>query len=73
MSEIEYAVIGIEPEDFDEQNESLVDDLPASIDFEVMAFGGQATVCAAAPKRGRRSTAYQSEAEIGRASCRERV
>lgn len=44
--------------------ESLVDGLPASIDFEVMAFGGQATVCAAAPKQNRRSTAYQSEAEL---------
>ena len=47
--------------------ESLVDDLPASMDFEVMAFGGQATVCATAPKQGRRSTAYQSEAELEKA------
>lgn len=45
-------------------DESLVDDLPASMDFEVMAFGGQATVCASAPKRGRRSTAHQSETEL---------
>ena len=48
-------------------DESLVDDLPASLDFEVMAFGDQATVCAAAPKQGRRSTAYQSEAELEKA------
>ena len=46
---------------------SLVDDLPASMDFEVMAFGGQATVCATVPKQGRRSTAYQSEAELEKA------
>ena len=46
---------------------SLVDDLPASMDFEVMAFGGLATVCATAPKQGRRSTAYQSEAELEKA------
>lgn len=31
----------------EESNAPLVDDLPVSIDFEVMAFGGQATVCAA--------------------------
>ena len=43
---------------------SLVDDLPGDITFDVMAFGGQATVCSAAPKQGRRSTAYQSEAEL---------
>ena len=47
--------------------ESLVDNLPPSMDFEVMAFGGQATVCATAPKQGRRSTAYQSEAELEKA------
>ena len=51
----------------EESNASLVDDLPTSIDFEVMAFGGQATVCATAPKQGRRSTAYQSEAELEKA------
>lgn len=58
---IDYAVVEM-PGDTPE--ESLVDDLPATVDFEVMAFGGQATVCATAPKRGRRSTAYQSEAEL---------
>ncbi|MDO4289808.1 MAG: type I restriction endonuclease subunit R [Eggerthellaceae bacterium] len=58
---VEYGVVGIPEEMLDE---SLVDDLPASVDFEVMAFGGQATVCAAAPKQGKRSTAYQSEAEL---------
>lgn len=60
-----YAVIEW-PEEIleDGQAESPVDDLPASMDFEVMAFGGQATVCAAAPKKSRRSTAYQSEAEL---------
>ena len=29
-----------------------------------MAFGGQATVCATAPKQGRRSIAFQSEADL---------
>ena len=43
---------------------SLADDLPSDVTFDVMAFGGQATVCAATPKQGRRSTAYQSEAEL---------
>ena len=63
-SNIDYAVMEIPDNTPDE---SLVDDLPASMDFEVMAFGGQATVCAAAPKQGRRSTAYQSEAELEKA------
>lgn len=67
MSETNYAVISFEPEEPEYSDESLVDDLPASIDFEVMAFGGQATVCAAAPKQGRRSTAYQSEADLEKA------
>ncbi len=43
---------------------SLADELSGSVDFEVMAFGGQATVCSALPKRGRRSAAYQSEAQL---------
>lgn len=63
-STIDYAVVEM-PDDIPE--ESLVDDLPASMDFEVVAFGGQATVCATAPKQGRRSTAYQSEAELEKA------
>ncbi|WP_206215135.1 type I restriction endonuclease subunit R [Adlercreutzia sp. ZJ138] len=65
---IDYEVINI-PEDapLETPVDSLVNDLPASMDFEVMAFGGQATVCSAAPKQGRRSTAYQSEAELERA------
>lgn len=61
---IDYAVVEM-PENT--PGKSLVDDLPASMDFEVMAFGGQATVCATAPKQGRRSTAYQSEAELEKA------
>lgn len=43
---------------------SLADDLPGDIEFDVMAFGGQATVCSALPKRQRRSSAYQSEAQL---------
>lgn len=61
---VEYASIEMPPA---EQGKSLVDDLPATMDFEVMTFGGQATVCATAPKQGRRSTAYQSEAELEKA------
>ena len=58
-SSVSYHAVNMEPD-----KTSLVDNLPASIDFDVMAFGGQATVCATAPKQGRRSTAYQSEAEL---------
>ena len=61
MSEINYAVTGIEPE---EAGASLVDNLPGDVSFDVMAFGGRSTVCAIAPKQGRRSTAYQSEDEL---------
>lgn len=45
----------------------LADDLPGSVAFDVMAFGGRATVCAAQPAEGARSSAYQSEAELERA------
>ena len=50
---------------------SLADDLPGSIDFDVMAFGGQATVCSALPKQQRRSSAYQSEAQLEDAFVRQ--
>jgi len=53
--------------DSDTPQSSLVDDLPSDITFDVMAFGGQATVCATAPKQGKRSTACQSEAELEKA------
>ena len=43
---------------------SLADELSGSVDFDVMAFGGQATVCSALPKQQRRSSAYQSEAQL---------
>lgn len=43
---------------------SLADELSGSIDFDIMAFGGQATVCSALPKQQRRSSAYQSEAQL---------
>ena len=45
----------------------LADDLPGSVRFDVMAFGGQATVCAAQPAEGPRSTSYQSEAALEKA------
>lgn len=44
--------------------ESLVDGLSGDITFDVMAFGGQSTVCSTAPKDTKRSTSYQSEAQM---------
>lgn len=52
------------PELAAEPDASLSDSLPGSVDFDVMAFGGQATVCSALPKQQRRSAAYQSEAQL---------
>ncbi|MDO4442341.1 MAG: type I restriction endonuclease subunit R [Slackia sp.] len=43
---------------------SLADDLPSDVSFDVMAFGGQSTVCSCAPLEGKRSSSYQSEAEL---------
>lgn len=61
MSEINYEYTSVpEPE----LGPSLADELSGSIDFDVMAFGGQATVCSALPKQQRRSSAYQSEAQL---------
>lgn len=61
MSEIYYECTSVpEPE----LGPSLADELSGSIDFDVMAFGGQATVCSALPKQQRRSSAYQSEAQL---------
>lgn len=57
---VEYAAVSAPGEGSD----SLIDELPGSVDFEVMAFGGQATVCSALPKRSRRPAAYQSEAQL---------
>ena len=55
----EYASVS-EPE----LEPSLADELSGSVDFDVMAFGGQATVCSALPKQQHRSSAYQSEAQL---------
>lgn len=61
MSEINYEYTSVpEPE----LGPSLVDELSGGVDFDVMAFGGQATVCSALPKQQRRSSAYQSEAQL---------
>ena len=61
MSEINYECTSVpEPE----LGPSLVDELSGSVDFDVMAFGGQATVCSALPKQQRRSSSYQSEAQL---------
>ena len=43
---------------------SLADGLPGDASFDVMAFGGESTVCAVSPLEGKRSTSYQSEAEL---------
>lgn len=59
MSEFKYGSMGLaSPEP------SLVEELPGSVDFEVMAFGGQATVCSSSPKRQASVGAYQSEAQL---------
>ena len=47
-----------------EYTKPLADGLSGSVRFDVMAFGGQATVCAAKPTEGPRSSSYQSEAAI---------
>ena len=61
MSEINYRYMSVpEPE----LGPSLADELSGSVDFDVMAFGGQATVCSALPKQQRRSSSYQSEAQL---------
>lgn len=61
MSEVNYEYTSVpEPE----LGLSLADELSGSVDFDVMAFGGQATVCSALPKQQRRSSAYQSEAQL---------
>ena len=57
---VEYAAVSAPVQ----EASSLADELSGSVDFEVMAFGGQATVCSALPKRARRSFAYQSEAQL---------
>ena len=61
MSEINYEYTSVpEPE----LGPSLIDELPGGVDFDVMAFGGQATVCSALPKQQRRSSSYQSETQL---------
>lgn len=40
------------------------EDIPAALDFEIMASGGQSTVASAVPKNERNSDVYQSEAEL---------
>ena len=61
MSEVNYEYTSV-PEPA--PGPSLADELLGSVDFDVMAFGGQATVCSALPKQQRRSSAYQSEAQL---------
>lgn len=61
MSEVNYEYTSVpEPE----LEPSLADELSGGIDFDIMAFGGQATVCSALPKQQRCSSSYQSEAQL---------
>lgn len=55
----DFRMIDPEPRTCDE---SLVDELSGEITFDVMAFGGQSTVCSTTPKDTKRSSSYQSEA-----------
>ncbi len=43
---------------------NLSDTILGNVDFDVMAFGGQSTVCATWPKETKRSTTYQTEAQL---------
>ncbi len=58
-----YAAIDMSPVQ-SEHEASLADDLPKDVVFDLMATGGQATVCATSPIEDRRSQSYQSEAEL---------
>ncbi|MCR2035150.1 type I restriction endonuclease subunit R [Adlercreutzia mucosicola] len=60
-SGVEYAVVSTSIEI---PEESLVDNLSGDVTFDVMAFGGQSTVCSSAPKDTKRSSSYQSEARL---------
>lgn len=57
----DYTLVGLDDQPPRPLKES---DIPAALDFEIMASGGQATVASAAPIAQRRSDAYQSEAEL---------
>ena len=57
----EYTLVELEKQ----QAKPLKDsDIPAALDFEIMASGGQATVASVVPMAQRRSDSYQSEAEL---------
>lgn len=60
-SRMEYASVSMQ---FDIPEESFADDLSGDVTFDVMAFGGQSTVCSTAPKDTKRSSSYQSEAQL---------
>lgn len=60
-SRFEYSAVSMSP---DAPETSLVDDLSGDVTFDVMAFGGQSTVCSAVPKDAKRSSSYQSEAQL---------
>lgn len=57
----EYTLVELEKQPAKPLKDS---DIPAALDFEIMASGGQATVASAVPMAQRRSDSYQSEAEL---------
>lgn len=60
-SRFDYSMVSMPP---DIPEVSLVDDLSGDVRFDVMAFGGQSTVCSTMPKDTKRSSSYQSEAQL---------
>lgn len=57
----EYTLVELEKQPAKPLKDS---DIPAALDFEIMASGGQATVASAAPIAQRKSDSYQSEADL---------
>lgn len=60
-SRFDYSMVSMPP---DIPEVSLVDDLSGDVRFDVMAFGGQSTVCSTMPKDTKHSSSYQSEAQL---------
>ena len=58
----DYALVDLP--NVDASTSSLADELPAGVDFDLMASGGASTVCATTPIEAKRSDSYQSEAQL---------
>lgn len=63
-SEMAYEAVILPDEAIEVAEESLIDEIPGNLEFDLMAYGGQATVCATSPKETKHSTEYQSEAQL---------